>query len=131
MRISVGYKELSDLVRNRSGQEIGLAYVSRNTVKVSKEIKFPLIGMKPVGIDLTVIGFDGRDLRLKTASGLLSKLLGLLKWTDKKQYLTLSDDQVVIHLGAFPQLDKVFEYAELRNLEFTPEAVELVVGVKL
>ena len=38
MRISVGYQELSDLVKNRSGQKIDLAYVSQNTVKVSKEI---------------------------------------------------------------------------------------------
>ena len=130
MRISVGYQELSDLVKNRSGQKIDLAYVSQNTVKVSKEIRLPLIGMKSVGVDLAVVGFDGKDLRLKTVSSLLSKLLGLIKWANKEQYLTLSDDQVIIHLGAFHQLDKVFEYAELQGVEFTPEMVELTVCMK-
>ncbi len=130
MRISVGYQELSDLVKNRSGQKIDLAYVSQNTVKVSKEIRLPLIGVKSVGVDLAVVGFDGKDLRLKTVSSLLSKLLGLIKWANKEQYLTLSDDQVIIHLGAFHQLDKVFEYAELQGVEFTPEMVELTVCMK-
>ena len=130
MRISVGYQELSDLVKNRSGQKIDLAYVSQNTVKVSKEIRLPLIGVKSVGVDLAVVGFDGKDLRLKTVSSLLSNLLGLIKWANKEQYLTLSDDQVIIHLGAFHQLDKVFEYAELQGVEFTPEMVELTVCMK-
>ena len=130
MRISVGYQELSDLVKNRSGQKIDLAYVSQNTVKVSKEIRLPLIGVKSVGVNLAVIGFDGKNLRLKTVSSLLSKLLGLIKWANKEQYLTLSDDQVIIHLGAFHQLDKVFEYAELQGVEFTPEMVELTVCMK-
>ncbi|HIY36400.1 MAG TPA: hypothetical protein H9972_06730 [Candidatus Paraprevotella stercorigallinarum] len=131
MRISVGYQELSDLVKNRSGQKIDLAYVSQNTVKVSKEIRLPLIGMKSVGVNLAVIGFDGKNLRLRTVSNLLSKLLGLIKWpADKEQYLTLSEDQVIIHLGAFHQLDKVFEYAELQGVEFTPEMVELTVCMK-
>ena len=130
MRISVGYQELSDLVKNRSGQKIDLAYVSQNTVKVSKEIRLPLIGVKSVGVDLAVVGFDGKDLRLKTVSSWLSKLLGLIKWANKEQYLTLSDDQVIIHLGAFHQLDKVFEYAELQGVEFTPEMVELTVCMK-
>lgn len=130
MRISVGYQELSDLVKNRSGQKIDLAYVSQNTVKVSKEIRLPLIGVKSVGVDLAVVGFDGKDLRLKTVSSLLSKLLGLIKWANKEQYLTLSDDQVIIHLGAFHQLDKVFEYAELQGVEFIPEMVELTVCMK-
>lgn len=130
MRISVGYQELSDLVKNRSGQKIDLAYVSQNTVKVSKEIRLPLIGVKSVEVDLAVVGFDGKDLRLKTVSSLLSKLLGLIKWANKEQYLTLSDDQVIIHLGAFHQLDKVFEYAELQGVEFTPEMVELTVCMK-
>lgn len=130
MRISVGYQELSDLVKNRSGQKIDLAYVSQNTVKVSKEIRLPLIGMKSVGVDLAVVGFDGKDLRLKTVSSLLSKLLGLIEWANKEQYLTLSDDQVIIHLGVFHQLDKVFEYAELQGVEFIPEMVELTVCMK-
>lgn len=130
MRISVGYQELSDLVKNKSGRKVGLAYVSQNTIKVSKEIRLPLIGVKSVGVDLAVVGFDGKDLRLKTVSSLLSKLLGLIKWVNKEQYLTLSDDQVIIHLGAFHQLDKVFEYAELQGVEFTPEMVELTVSMK-
>lgn len=130
MRISVGYQELSDLVKNKSGRKVGLAYVSQNTIKVSKEIRLPLIGVKSVGVDLAVVGFDGKDLRLKTVSSLLSKLLGLIKWANKEQYLTLSDDQVIIHLGAFHQLDKVFEYAELQGVEFTPEMVELTVSMK-
>lgn len=130
MRISVGYQELSDLVKNKSGRKVGLAYVSQNTIRVSKEIRLPLIGVKSVGVDLAVVGFDGKDLRLKTVSSLLSKLLGLIKWANKEQYLTLSDDQVIIHLGAFHQLDKVFEYAELQGVEFTPEMVELTVSMK-
>lgn len=85
MRISVGYQELSDLVKNRSGQKIDLAYVSQNTVKVSKEIRLPLIGMKSVGVNLAVIGFDGKNLRLRTVSNLLSKLLGLIKWPADKE----------------------------------------------
>lgn len=131
MKISVGYQELLDIISAKTGQKIGLCYVSQDTVRLTKDIKLPLIGTKPIGLNVTVLGFEGQDLKLKTVSGLISKLLGLVSWPDKDKYIVITNDCITVHLNAVHQMDKVFEYADLKGLSFTPETVELEIGIKI
>lgn len=129
MKVSVGYRELLDIISVKTGQKIGLCYVSQDTVRLTKDIKLPLIGIKSIGLNVTVLGFEGQDLKLKTVSGLVPKLLGLFSWPDK--YIVISNDCITMHLNAVRQMDKLFEHADLKGLSFTPETVELEIGIKI
>lgn len=131
MKISVGYQELLDIISAKTGQKIGLCYVSQDTVRLTKDVKLPLIGTKSIGLNVTVLGFEGQDLKLKAVSGVVSKLMDFIRWPDKEKYIAISNDCITVHLYAIRQMNKVFEHADLKSLSFTPEAVELETKIKI
>lgn len=130
MKITSTYQELSDIIQAKTNHDIDFAYVSPDTVKISKEIKIPLIGTASVGMNISVIGFEGHDLILKATSDVISKLVSLVKGLDINKYASISENKIVVHLDAIEQMEKIFEHVDLKAVCFTNSAVEMDAELK-
>lgn len=127
MIISIPFSELSEEIKKFSGKEIVLEYVSKDTFKVSIAVNIPLFGRRLFGLNMTVIGFDSRILKVKVNdSRLLLKVLGLLiPNLDYSQYAEINGDEIKILLGNVEKLQKAFDYILLQRLYFDERTLHL------
>lgn len=130
MKIICTYQEVSGLIQKKMNRRIELSYIDESTVKLSKEVKLPLFGIKTFGINLTIIGFEGNDLCLKMESDVISKLVGLIKGLDTKKFADISGDRITVHLDAFEEGKKVLELMEPKTIRFIEEGIEIAMELK-
>lgn len=131
MKITSTYQELSDIIQTRTNHKIDIVYVSPDTIKISKEIKIPFIGKTSIGMDICVIGFEGHDLQLKSTSDVISKLIGMVNGLDISKYANISGNKITVHLDSIKQMQKIFEYVDLKAVCFTNNAVEINADLKI
>ena len=87
--------------------------------------------MKNVGINLTVVGFEGSDLIVKGVSQLLSSLLSIVDGLDITSIATVRGEAVVLHLANIQSLSKALAYIEPRALNFSDYGAVLSADIKL
>ena len=132
MKIEIEFKELTELISRKTPLQISLTRVDDNTVRVSKQIRIPLLNvMKNVGVNLTVAGFEGSDLIVKGVSQLLSSLLSIVDGLDITQIATVRGETVVLHLANIQSLSKALAYIEPRALNFSDYGAVLSADIKL
>lgn len=131
MRIVIAYQELSDIIQAKANHKIDLSFVNADTIKVSKDIKIPFFGTKSVGMDISVTGVEGNDLKLKASSDMISKLIGLVKELNISKYASISGNNIVVHLDRVKQMEKVFDYIELKTIHFTNENLEISTKLRM
>ena len=129
MILSISYDEICNLVREKSGQVIGIQYKDIDTLTLSYEasISLPVINRPithTVAADVRVVELDlpravlqldaGRagNMALDMASQrLLAKLpAGLVE--------SFSGGRAVLNLAAVPKLARIFERLKVNNLSF-------------
>ena len=129
MILSLSYDELCSMIREKSGQVIGLKYKDVDTLTVSYEasLSLPVINRPithTVSADVRVVELDLPRTVLQVDAGragnmavdmasqkLLSKLpAGLVE--------EFSGGRAVLNLAALPQLQKLFERLKVNSLSF-------------
>ena len=131
MKIEIEFKELTELISRKTVQQISLTRIDDKTVRVSKQIRIPLLNvMKNVGINLTVVGFEGSDLIVKGVSQLLSSLLNIVDGLDITPIATVRGEKVVLHLANIQSLSKALAYIEPKGLTFTSDRAIFEVSLK-
>ena len=132
MKITITFKELRDIILNKTNQDVGFEYVAADAFKVTKEVKIPFIkAIKKIGINITVVGFSGHDLIVKDPSNLVNNLLSLADGLDIKSIATIRDGKIAVHLDNIEQVAKAFEHVEPKSLNFSDEGAVLSADIKL
>ena len=125
MRITISYKELSSVIKKKTGHDVVFDYISCNKIKVSKLINVPLFGERKIGTELEVIGFDGLNLNVKSGSDLILKLLSILPVNDITRYVEIQGNEICVMLGKIDKLKKVFKNVVPTGLFFDESSVIL------
>lgn len=124
MKMKVSYHELTELIHAKANYKIDFSFVDADTIRVSKEIKIPIIGTKSIRMDVTVIDIEGNDLKLKAASNIISSIISMITELDVSKYVHISGDTIVVHLDNIEQIKNGFEYMTLKSIGFTTDSIE-------
>lgn len=135
MKLSATYDELMALVREKSGQNIGIHYKDADTLTLSYDmaLTIPLLGrslsrtlsadlhVEEVALPHAVVRIDAgvAGAALDLASGQLLRKLpqGLVE--------SFSGGRAVLNLDAVPKLKNLFEKVRVNGLQFDPDAISL------
>lgn len=133
MNIKISYPEIQSLLEAKVKQEIAIAYVDDQTIKVGKTITVFGIS-KTVAAKLRVVDVNGDNIVLAHDSAILVKSVMKIVEMGFPEFLELielhSDNSVVVHLGKVKQLEKVFQIFSLEGICFFPESVVAEVTIK-
>lgn len=124
MNIKISYPEIQSLLQSNMKQEINIAYVDDQTIKVGRA--FTVFGIsKTLGIKLRVENVSGDNIVLAHDNPILVKSVMKIVEVSFPEFLEqlelYSDNSVVVHLGKVKQLEKVFEMISLEDICFLPE----------
>lgn len=136
MLISASYDEISQLVRQKSGQVIGLGYKSADTLTVSYEasISLPVINRPithTVSADVQLVEFDGKRAVLQVDAGKVGNMAldmvsqRLLQKLPEGLVEQFSGGRAVLNLASVPQLRALFERMQVNSLAFHASSLSL------
>lgn len=133
MNIKISYPEIQSLLKSKVKQEITIAYVDDQTIKVGKT--FTVLGIsKTIGLKLRVENVSGDNIVLAHDNPILVKSAMKIVEASFPEFLEMlelhSDNSVVVHLGKVKQLEKVFEMISLEGICFLPEGAVAEVVIK-
>lgn len=136
MILSVSYDEISALVREKSGQVIGIRYKDADTLTLSYEasISLPVINRPithTVAADVRVVELDLPRAVLQLDAGKAGNLA--LDMASQKLLAKLpaglveefAGGRAVLNLAAVPQLQTLFERLKVNNLSFYSTSLSL------
>ena len=118
MILSASYEEITRLVREKSGQQIGLQYKDADTLTLSYEASIPIpIISKPLTHKVSA------DVTDMASQKLLEKLpAGLVE--------SFSGGRIVLNLDAVPQLKALFARLQVNSLTFYGSSLSLDASLK-
>lgn len=133
MLLRISYPEIQSLLQSKVKQEIIIAYVDDQTIKVGKT--FTVLGIsKTIGLKLRVENVSGDNVVLAHDNPILVKSAMKIVEASFPEFLEMlelySDNSVVIHLGKVKQLEKVFDMVSLEGICFLPEGAVAEVTIK-
>ena len=133
MVLRISYPEIQSLLQAKLKQEIAIAYVDDQTIKVGKT--FTVLGIsKTIGLKLRVENVSGDNIVLAHDNPILVKSAMKIVEASFPEFLEMlelhSDNSVVVHLGKVKQLEKVFEMISLEGICFLPEGAVAEVTMK-
>lgn len=110
--------------------------MNEKTISVGTTIKMPFF-IKQITINLSVEEVEGHDIMMSYSGGFGIDLVmkGALKFINgmSPEYGDVVDDKTAnsftIHLGKIKQLEKAFDYVELKQVRF--DESEVIVDVSL
>lgn len=136
MILSVSYDEISALVREKSGQVIGIRYKDADTLTLSYEasISLPVINRPithTVAADVRVVELDMPRAVLQIDAGKAGNMA--LDMASQKLLAKLpaglveefAGGRAVLNLAAVPQLQTLFERLKVNNLSFYSTSLSL------
>ena len=136
MILSVSYDEISALVREKSGQVIGIRYKDVDTLTLSYEasISLPVINRPithTVAADVRVVELDMPRAVLQIDAGKAGNMA--LDMASQKLLAKLpaglveefAGGRAVLNLAAVPQLQTLFERLKVNNLSFYSTSLNL------
>ena len=136
MILSVSYDEISALVREKSGQVIGIRYKDADTLTLSYEasISLPVINRPithTVAADVRVVELDMPRAVLQIDAGKAGNMA--LDMASQKLLAKLpaglveefAGGRAVLNLAAVPQLQTLFERLKVNNLSFYSTSLNL------
>jgi len=136
MLISASYDEISRMVREKSGQSIGLRYKSIDTLTITYDATIPLpVINRPlthtVAADVQLVEFDGNRAVLQVDAGTAGNMaLGmasdiLLQKLPAGLVESFSGGRAVLNLSAVPQLKQLFGRMQVNSLSFYSSSLSL------
>lgn len=136
MVISASYDEISQLVRQRSGQSVGIQYKGPDTLTFTYEasISLPVINRPithTVSADLQLVEFDGRRAVLQLDAGKAGNMALDMASQKLMQKLpegfveSFSGGRAVLNLTSIPQLARLLERVQVNNLSFYSSSLSL------
>ena len=120
MIISLTYDEISRLIRERSGREIGIGYKDADTLTLSFEASIPIPPRAVLQVDAGKAG----NMALDFASRMIMERLpaGLVE--------SISGGRIEMDLNAVPRLESLFKRIEVKSLTFYGSSLSLEAEIK-
>ena len=136
MVISASYDEISQLVRQRSGQSVGIQYKGPDALTFTYEasISLPVINRPithTVSADLQLVEFDGRRAVLQLDAGKAGNMALDMASQKLMQKLpegfveSFSGGRAVLNLTSIPQLARLLERVQVNSLSFYSSSLSL------
>ena len=133
MNIKISYPEIQSLLQSKVKQEITIAHVDDQTIKVGKT--FTVLGIsKTIGLKLRVEKVSNDNIVLAHDNPILVKSAMKIVEASFPELLEIlelySDNSVIVHLSKVKQLEKVFQIISLDGIFFMPECAVAEVAIK-
>lgn len=135
MKASISFPELQNILKEKTEQNIGFAFVDDKTVKVTYPLNLGII-KKDISADLTILEIVGSDLLVKLDAGmgtdtLMNTVLSLLhKKIPEGLIEKRPDRQLMLHLGSIEQVKTVFDAIQVDDIHVLTEGLEVEGGLK-
>ena len=135
MKASISFPELQNILKEKTEQNIGFAFVDDKTVKVTYPLNLGII-KKDISADLTIVEMVGSDLLVKLDAGmgtetLISTVLSLLHNKIPEGLIEkCADRHLMLHLGSIEQVKTVFEAIKVDDIHVLSEGLEVEGGLK-
>ena len=135
MKASISFPELQNILKEKTEQNIGFAFVDDKTVKVTYPLNLGII-KKDISADLTILEIVGSDLLVKLDAGmgtdtLMNTALSLLHNKLPEGLIEKRPDrQLMLHLGSIEQVKTVFDAIQVDDIHVLAEGFEVEGGLK-
>ena len=135
MKASISFPELQNILKEKTEQNIGFAFVDDKTVKVTYPLNLGII-KKDISADLTILEIVGSDLLVKLDAGmgtdtLMNTALSLLHNKIPEGLIEKRPDrQLMLHLGSIEQVKTVFDAIQVDDIHVLTEGLEVEGGLK-
>ena len=135
MKASISFPELQNILKEKTEQNIGFAFVDDKTVKVTYPLNLGII-KKDISADLTILEIVGSDLLVKLDAGmgtdtLMNTALSLLHNKLPEGLIEKRPDrQLMLPLGSIEQVKTVFDAIQVDDIHVLAEGFEVEGGLK-
>ena len=135
MKASISFPELQNILKEKTEQNIGFAFVDDKTVKVTYPLNLGII-KKDISADLTILEIVGSDLLVKLDAGmgtdtLMNTALSMLHNKLPEGLIEKRPDrQLMLHLGSIEQVKTVFDAIQVDDIHVLTEGLEVEGGLK-
>lgn len=134
MTLNIPIQEAISLIKEKSGKDVSLKVVDKNTINVGYTISksVPLIGSisKKVDLNVTIDKVIDNNLYLHYATGLfggdliLDKLLSALpSFTNSEIVDKDHNGGLIVHLNKIKKIQKFAEQIELKSISFGEDSI--------
>lgn len=140
MNIQIAFSEIQEIIEKKTGKEISLSMVNKNTIRASYtlSVKVPMLGLidKNVNLDVTINKIDGTDINMTYDCGLgMSLIIGgalkLLKEDPRLNFIEVGDSkQLRLKLGEIENIRNVFEKVAVQSIGVVETGIETVCKLK-
>lgn len=135
MTLNCSFEELVTIIKEKTGKQLLLKYVSNDTVRVGYElqVKMPFLGTKSkaISLDVTLDEIKGSDLNLhystQTPVGdvLMSGLTSFIPSIHESDVVEVSGTSVIVHLDKVDKLKDTISKVTLNRICFDESAANL------
>lgn len=128
MQFRLTYTEISQMIAQKTGQQIPLCYGGPHTITIAYDAKV-LIKTMQMSLNITVERVLGTDIRLSYSGSMgvdmmVKAALNQIKNRPEGAMIeTLDGNLIVLHLGMNPQLSQIFQQVILQDIFFDEEFV--------
>ena len=135
MKASISFPELQNILKEKTEQNIGFAFVDDKTVKVTYPLNLGFI-KKDISADLTIVEMVESDLLVKLDAGtgtdtLMNTVLSILHNKIPEGLIEKRPDRhLMIHLGSIEQVKTVFDAIKVDDIHVLSEGLEVEGGLK-
>ena len=134
MTLQIPIQEVISLIKDKSGKDVSLKVVDKNTINVGYTISksVPFIGniSKVVDVNVTIDKVIDNDLYLRYATGILGgdyivdKLLSSLPLFTSSEIVDKDHNSgLIVHLNKIKKIQKFAEQIELKSISFGEDSV--------
>ena len=134
MTLNIPIQEAISLIKDKSGKDVSLNIVDRNTINVGYTISknVPFIGniSKEVDVNVTIDKVIDNNLYLRYATGILGgdiivdKLLSTLPSFASSEIVDKDHNSgLIVHLNKIKKIQKFAEQIELKSISFGEDSV--------
>ena len=138
IRLEVPYQVAADYLWAHHRQQVALSYVEERTVCVSVTLEKTILSKTvstDVRADATVVQVKDSVVTFRYDAGLGLDLMikGALLWF--KEHIAgfaeeLGDNNITVHLGRIPQMQRALEKIALKDISFSPDYIIVVFNLK-
>jgi len=132
MTLQIPIQEAISLIKDKSGKDVSLKVVDKNTINVGYTINVPFIGniSKELDVNVTIDKVIDNNLYLRYATGILGgdiivdKLLSTLpSFTNSEIVDKDRNGGLIVHLNKIKKIQKFAEQIELKSISFGEDSV--------
>ena len=135
MKASISFPELTSILQDKAGQNIGFGFVDEKTIQVTYPLDLGIF-KKDLSANLIVEELRGSDLLVQISAGkgmetLISTALNLLKNKIPEGLLEKQDNNYfLIHLDTIEQVKSVFDAITVSNFQVLEDGLQLEGALK-